>query len=325
MTVTTTTSSATYTGDGSTVLFDVPFQFFDNTELKVFKEVIATGVETLQTQGSDYMLTGGNGATGRVDFSIDSAPPASTERVIVRRETVVTQNLDITNAQRIPSGGLERALDRSVMRDQEATVTVSANNTSLETALQLEHYYEAGSAFAGRHKIGVGTASERTSTPNMDKEGAIWILTGGDIPAGQGELSFYDSSVSAWRLAGGRMLRNFNNTWAVSQHGTWVEVAVVGGNLTPDLSTSNFFYSTLSSNATLVNPTNKPASGSGGTWTYQIAQDASGGNSLTLGTDYLTVSNIGISLTQAANAVDMLYMTLRRDGKIHIDHAVDIR
>jgi hypothetical protein len=116
MTVTTTSTSAVYTGDGTTVSFAVDFQFFATSELKVYKRVAATGVETLQVEGTDYDVTGGSGLTGRVDFG--TAPP-STEQVHIRRESPKTQQNDLTPSNRFPSASVERALDRAAMRDQE--------------------------------------------------------------------------------------------------------------------------------------------------------------------------------------------------------------
>jgi len=116
MTVTTSSTSALYNGDGTTVSFAVDFQFFATSELKVYKRVAATGVETLQVEGTDYDVTGGSGLTGRVDFG--TAPP-STEQVHIRRESPKTQQNDLTPSNRFPSASVERALDRAAMRDQE--------------------------------------------------------------------------------------------------------------------------------------------------------------------------------------------------------------
>ncbi len=116
MTVSTTNSSVSYTGNGSTTAFSVTFQFFDSSEVKVYKRVIATGVETLQTLSTHYTLSGGSGTTGSVAFV---TAPADTEQVHIIRETTRTQANDFTPSQRFPSASVERGLDRGAMRDQD--------------------------------------------------------------------------------------------------------------------------------------------------------------------------------------------------------------
>ena len=116
MTVSTTNSSVSYTGNGSTTSFSVTFEFLDSTEVKVYKRVIATGVETLQSISTHYTLSGGNGTTGAVAFG---SPPADTEQVHIIRETTRTQPNDFTPSQRFPSASVERGLDRCVMAAQD--------------------------------------------------------------------------------------------------------------------------------------------------------------------------------------------------------------
>ncbi|NDB70446.1 MAG: hypothetical protein EB015_21050, partial [Methylocystaceae bacterium] len=64
MTVSSTTSRADYTGNGSTTAFTVPFYFLDNTHVTVYSTVISTGVTTTLTLGTDYTLTGAGVSTG---------------------------------------------------------------------------------------------------------------------------------------------------------------------------------------------------------------------------------------------------------------------
>jgi hypothetical protein len=116
MTVSTTTSRVTYTGDGSTTSFPVPFPFFDETEIEVVERVIATGAETVKAITTDYTVAGGAGTTGTV--TAVSAPAASVQWVI-RRVTAQTQLVDYTPNDPFPAETHEQALDRAAMRDQE--------------------------------------------------------------------------------------------------------------------------------------------------------------------------------------------------------------
>jgi hypothetical protein len=125
MTLTTTDTSSSHVGNNVTVLFNVGFQFFNSDEIAVYKRVISTGVETLQVEGTDYTVTGGDGLDGQIDFTVDAAPPADTEEIHIRRVTDKTQENDFTPSQVFPNASVERALDRSVARDQEDAADIS--------------------------------------------------------------------------------------------------------------------------------------------------------------------------------------------------------
>jgi len=122
MTVSTTNSAVSYTGDGSTTAFAVTFEFIDSSEVKVYTRVIASGIETLKSLTTHYTLAGGSGLTGTVTFL---TPPPSTEQVHIIRDTTRTQPNDFTPSQRFPSASVERALDRAVMSGQDILGTVS--------------------------------------------------------------------------------------------------------------------------------------------------------------------------------------------------------
>jgi hypothetical protein len=69
MTVSSTTNTVAYTGNGSTTAFAVTFSFFgtgSSAELEVIERVIATGAETTKSYSSHYTVTGGTGSTGTV-------------------------------------------------------------------------------------------------------------------------------------------------------------------------------------------------------------------------------------------------------------------
>lgn len=116
MTVTTTSVSKAYTGDNSTVAFAVDFQFWDSDELDVYLRTISTGAEVLQTESTDYTVSGGAGSTGTVTFT---TAPASTVEVHIRRDSNQTQQKDIAAFTKFPSAAVEEQLDRHTQRIQE--------------------------------------------------------------------------------------------------------------------------------------------------------------------------------------------------------------
>jgi hypothetical protein len=119
MSVSTTVSSVTYTGNASTsAAYTVPFQFFDSTDLLVV--VSTAGVPTTLVNGTGYTVTGGSGSTGSIVTT--SAVPA-TSQVIITRNTAKTQLTSYTTGDRFPALTHERALDKLTMLVQEATAS----------------------------------------------------------------------------------------------------------------------------------------------------------------------------------------------------------
>ena len=116
MTISTTATKVSYTGDAVTVAFPVPFTFFAAAELEVIERTIATGAETVKTLTTHYTVAGGDGASGTV--TAVAAPPATVEWHI-RRKTARTQLVDYTPNDPFPAETHERALDRVTALAQE--------------------------------------------------------------------------------------------------------------------------------------------------------------------------------------------------------------
>lgn len=126
MTVTSTTTSVTYAGNGSTTAFSVTFKFY---ELEVIA-IDADGVETVQTETTHYTVSGGEGSTGTVTMLV---APASGTSLLIRRATSLLQEIAFTFADQFPESALNEALDRAAMRTQEIHADLDANpyfNTS---------------------------------------------------------------------------------------------------------------------------------------------------------------------------------------------------
>ena len=75
------------------------------------------------------------------------------------------------------------------------------------------------------------------------------------------------------------------------------------GNVTLDFSAQQNFVLTLTGNTTLVNPSTESVGQSG---FIAFIQDGTGGRTITLGTDYETAGGVGLSLTTAASATDLV-------------------
>jgi hypothetical protein len=106
----------TITNVTSRIAYTVPFKFFLSSELAVVERIIATGVDTVLTEGVEYTVTGGGGATGTV---VADTAPASTVQWIITRTTARTQQNDYVNDSALSLNTVESDLDRNAMRDIE--------------------------------------------------------------------------------------------------------------------------------------------------------------------------------------------------------------
>ncbi len=125
MTVSATTTSVSYTGNGSTTSFAVTFPFLGSgttAELEVIERVIATGAETTKSYSTHYTVTGGDGSTGAV---VAGSAPADTVQWHIRRKTTTTQTSNYVTNDPFPADTLEGDIDRLSMAGQERDGDIS--------------------------------------------------------------------------------------------------------------------------------------------------------------------------------------------------------
>jgi len=94
-----------------------------------------------------------------------------------------------------------------------------------------------------------------------------------------------------------------NHTFTKAQRGSTDTDTTNTGNVTLDFSTNQNFVLTLTGNVTLDNPTTE-AVGQSGFITF--IQDATGGRTVSLGTDYETAGGAGLTLSSTASATDVV-------------------
>ena len=113
MTVSTTTLKATFSGNDSTTVFAYSWKIFADTELTVIVRTTATGTESVRAIGTgstNYAVSGvGETSGGNVTFV---TAPASTETVLILRNTGLTQGTDYQPADPFPAASHEDALDK---------------------------------------------------------------------------------------------------------------------------------------------------------------------------------------------------------------------
>tara|TARA_R110002124_G_scaffold46183_1_gene138793 strand:- start:470 stop:2038 length:1569 start_codon:yes stop_codon:yes gene_type:complete len=96
-----------------------------SAEIEVVEVVIATGAETVKSNGTHFTVSGGSGSTGTVTAA---TAPASTVKWVINRNTTQTQETDYVENDPFPAESHEKALDRltAIAQEQERTLTRTA-------------------------------------------------------------------------------------------------------------------------------------------------------------------------------------------------------
>lgn len=109
MTVSSTISKVSYSGDDSTVSFPIPFNFTSNADI-VAVLADADGNETTWTITTDYTLTGAGGTSGGTLTAF--AAPATGETLVIYRDPEIKQLVDYVENDPFSADTHEGALDK---------------------------------------------------------------------------------------------------------------------------------------------------------------------------------------------------------------------
>jgi hypothetical protein len=124
MTVSSSTNSASYSGNGSTTVFAYAFKIFEDSDLTVTLVNDTTGVETAQTLTTHYTVSGaGTNSGGNVTFV---AAPASGNTVKIKRSLAFTQTTTYTENDAFPAKAHEDGLDRLTMLTQQSVEDIDS-------------------------------------------------------------------------------------------------------------------------------------------------------------------------------------------------------
>ena len=211
-------------------------------------------------------------------------------------------------------------------------VVVNDNGTMKQVALtDFETYFE--SAIDTIANLEVSTELQTPLIAYTDGDDAITIADGGGITAAAGitstaaantfgATSFNDAAITN---VGDIALDSISSdagtgtaiTFGAGVVGNTVAEAA-SGNYTPDMSRYTNFILTVnnSNNCTLVDPTDETAGQSG---IFVFVQDGTGGGTLSHAENmYFTAGGAAITLSTAANAIDVVPYFVQADGKIHL-------
>jgi len=122
MTISSTTSKHTYSGNGSTTEFAFSFPILDESHLKV-QVKSSSGVVTDQTITTHYTVSGTGNTSGSTDYSSGTvtflSAPASGSTVIIKRNVPATQEVDYLENDTFPAETHEDAIDKLTMSIQQ--------------------------------------------------------------------------------------------------------------------------------------------------------------------------------------------------------------
>ena len=135
MTVSSTTTRNSYSGNASTTVFAYGFKIFDDDDITVIIRTDSTGAEVTKTKTTHYTVSNvGNASGGNVTFTTGNTP-ASGETVVLLRSTARTQLTDYVANDPFPAATHEDALDKLTFISQEIeeelarSIKVSKTNT----------------------------------------------------------------------------------------------------------------------------------------------------------------------------------------------------
>lgn len=151
---------------------------------------------------------------------------------------------------------------------------------------------------------------EASKTVTADSSGEITVPDDKKIIFGtDSDASIkYDETTSDRLLVEGAQVE-----FAKSVLGSTNTSASVTGSTTLDFATNQNFVLTLTGNVTLANPTTEQVGQSG---FIVFIQDATGGRTVSLGTDYETAGAAGLTLSTAASTTDVVPYIVAASGRI---------
>lgn len=129
MTISITASSCSYTGDGTTVAFEVK-DGASGIYFGAASELVVTVDGETMTLGADYTVSGAASAAGSVTFL---TAPADDAAITIERETPLTQTLSLTQAAAFDPAAIMAAFDKAARIDQDQQRHIDAHDSRIAT------------------------------------------------------------------------------------------------------------------------------------------------------------------------------------------------
>ena len=127
-------------------VFAVPFEFFEDADVKVYVD------GTLKAEGTDYTLTGGDGATGTLTFSSPVVGATGGSEVVLFRRIAIERTTDFQQGMEISRAALNAQLDTltALVADMNDRWDRAVHITDFDTG-QVNFILPASSVRAGNY------------------------------------------------------------------------------------------------------------------------------------------------------------------------------
>jgi hypothetical protein len=227
MTVSTAYAPLQYAGNGATTSFSVTWPFL--TGSLVVTLVASTGVETVQTLGTHYTVTGGTDSNGLPAVGTVGmiTAPASGATLRITRSTPKTQASTWGENDRFPQKTIEAALDKLTLAVQESGNAGTVNDGIGGDVMELvtsgaTDYWDAQSQIIRN----VASAVDSTDAVNYGQLQAFAIATGaGDVV---GPSSSVDDELALFDSTTGKLIKRATTTGLLKAASGVVSAAVAG-------------------------------------------------------------------------------------------------
>ncbi len=135
MTLTSDVTQVSLTGNGSDVTLSITYKFWASSNIRVILRTDSTGAETNWTEGTQYNITGGSGATGTLTVvtSPTDYTPATGETLFAIADEALTNEDPLPLGGSFPSTAVEEQFDQTTRMIQQLESKFSRALLQLET------------------------------------------------------------------------------------------------------------------------------------------------------------------------------------------------
>ena len=189
MTISSTTTKNSHSGNGTQHQFAYGFKIFADGDLTVIVRA-STGTETVKVLNTDYIVTnagnanGGNilfkfntGNSSDAHFSSSDKRPQSGETVVIRRNLTLTQGTDYVENDPFPAESHENALDRITMIAQQLQEAIDRSLKISRTNTMTNTEFTVGATDRANKILSFDSAGEITITTAIGTSRGDWAAS----------------------------------------------------------------------------------------------------------------------------------------------------
>ena len=285
-------TASTVNADGDTAAGDNATMGYTAAEGLILTGQGSTNDVTIKNDADADVITIATGAT-----NVDVVGDLTASTLNADGDTAASDNAAIgyTSAEGIIITGQGSTNDVTIKNDADADVLEIPTGTTNVTVV--------GDITAGGNLIATGTVEPAGDTAAGDDAAIGYTSAEGLILTGQGSSTDVtiknDADATVFSIATGTTTGTFAGTVLAK---TDTDTSNTGS-ITLDFTANQNFVLTFTGNVTLDNPTTEQVGQAG---VIVCIQDGTGSRTLALGSQFKTVGDDGITLSTAANAVDII-------------------